>query len=639
MKIESLTRTLLACAAASSCLLSARTAHAGPVAGRSHDVILQAFDWQSYKYSLFANLPAKSQAIKDAGFTMVWLPPPQQSASAQGYLPTSYYTLSSAYGTETQLRTAVQSFKTKGLHVIADLVVNHRASEGNWHSFTSAPSWGTTAITSNDECWTTPGTSCTSNLTRGSLDTGDNYAPARDLDLTNASVIGNLKWWTTQRLMTDVGFDSFRFDYAKGYSGAMVASFNNNAQPYFSVAEYWKDLVYTNPEPHRTALVTYADAAQGTTAMFDFTTKGLLNESLTTNNFALLRGSDGRPAGLLGKNPRRAVTFAGNHDTDWSGNCGEGHPANEDAYGLGKWALPCGRTMLAYVYILTHPGIPTVYWTHYDTWNLKTDIDRLIALRNQQGVHSQSEVKIYQATTNLYAAVVNTNLAIKIGVTDTWTPPGSGWTLAASGFEWKVWTKARDWKRTVIFMQGNTVSGQDMFVRGGIDTTYAQNTLGRSCTNADNSLTYSCSIPVSHRNLRNTTTDEWKSLDEYLDWGGGEPNQGTNPDPSHVSVAQGTAADWTTNNSGNPNKVSVVGFGYDPLNTWGDHYWMIDVDMDCSSTVNGFFELKSYISGGPGWESNVSQAGAPYASNNHFAQCGKINVFVRGSSAVTVRNF
>jgi hypothetical protein len=180
-----------------------------------------------------------------------------------------------------------------------------------------------------------------------------------------------------------------------------------------------------------------------------------------------------------------------------------------------------------------------------------------------------------------------------------------------------------DIRRTVIFMYGQTVVGQDMFLRGGIDWTYARNNLGRDC--AVNQ--WLCAIPITHNLFPN---DPNRSNDKHLDWYGAETGQN--------SSIQGSPLVWTTNNANNPKKVAIDGYGYTPLNTWGDHYWMLDVQMDCSKGVkignDTWIELKSYISNGPGWENNVSQPGAPYASANHFAKCGWLNKFERGSSAV-----
>lgn len=190
---------------------------------------------------------------------------------------------------------------------------------------------------------------------------------------------------------------------------------------------------------------------------------------------------------------------------------------------------------------------------------------------------------------------------------------------------------AADWQRTTVFILGQTQTGQDMFVRGGIDHNFALSQLGRNCTQA-NKL---CAIPIRHLNLKNATTAPWKSNDTFLDWYGTETNQST--------AAQGTPSDWTINtwpsSWGTKKTVAIDGFGEEPLNLWGAHYWMMDVLMDCSATVNGWFELKSFISNGPGWEPNVAQSGTPYSSGNHFAQCGKINKFERGSNTALIIPF
>ena len=127
----------------------------------------------------------------------------------------------------------------------------------------------------------------------------------------------------------------------------------------------------------------------------------------------------------------------------------------------------------------------------------------------------------------------------------------------------------------------------------------------------------------------------WKANDNYLDWYGIEQGQS--------SEAQGTAMDWTTNiwpsEFGVQKTVDNDGFGVTALNIWGEHYLMLDVDMDCSKAVNGWFELKAFVKNGPEWEGDINQANTPYASTNHMAQCGKINMFEFNSSSVEVRDF
>ncbi|MBT0586271.1 alpha-amylase [Alteromonas oceanisediminis] len=189
----------------------------------------------------------------------------------------------------------------------------------------------------------------------------------------------------------------------------------------------------------------------------------------------------------------------------------------------------------------------------------------------------------------------------------------------------------QDWQRTVVFVQAQTASGQDMFVRGGIDHSYAASALGKSCTDANRE----CAIPIRHNNLRNSTTAPWKASDSELDWYGVQAGQSTQ--------AEGTALDWTTNAWpaawGAYRSVANDGYGEEPLNQWGDHFWMLDVDMDCSQTANGWFELKAFVKNGQGWENDVQQPGAPYASTNHLAQCGKVNRFTFNQDAAVISDF
>ncbi len=197
--------------------------------------------------------------------------------------------------------------------------------------------------------------------------------------------------------------------------------------------------------------------------------------------------------------------------------------------------------------------------------------------------------------------------------------------------------QATDFRRTVIFIFGITEPGQDLFVRGGLDHARAQQLLGLSCTASN----YQCAIPIRHLNRSNATTEPWKDHDDRLDWYGKEPLQNG---VSHGVVSEGTPADWTTDawpsDWGAERTVASDGYGTEPLNRFGMHYWMIDVEMDCAHGFawNGasWFELKSFISNGPGWEPDVAQPSTPYPSGNHFGQCGAINVFRRGSSGARI---
>ncbi|MBK7395115.1 MAG: hypothetical protein IPJ34_02135 [Myxococcales bacterium] len=195
----------------------------------------------------------------------------------------------------------------------------------------------------------------------------------------------------------------------------------------------------------------------------------------------------------------------------------------------------------------------------------------------------------------------------------------------------------------MVFIKGETSPGQDLFVRGGIDHDASKKLRGVDCQNDDGSPNFRCALPIVHRNLRNATTKPWKLGDAFLDWYGRETTQLV---PSAAGLAQGTAADWTTNgwpsSWGATKTVPVDGYGLEKLNTVGPHLWMLDVDMDCTQAFKGldgarWFEVKSFVSNGPGWEGDVAQAGTPYPSANHFARCGQVSVFERGKSTATFK--
>ncbi len=97
---------------------------------------------------------------------------------------------------------------------------------------------------------------------------------------------------------------------------------------------------------------------------------------------------------------------------------------------------------LGYAYLLTHPGVPCVFWTHYFDWGEATRrrMDRLIKVRQHAGIHASSHVEIKEAGNGLYAAIVDGRVALKLG-SRGWHP-GGGWQLALDGEKFAVWTRS-----------------------------------------------------------------------------------------------------------------------------------------------------------------------------------------------------
>jgi len=175
-------------------------------------------------------------------------------------------------------------------------------------------------------------------------------------------------------------------------------------------------------------------------------------------------------------------------------------------------------------------------------------------------------------------------------------------------------TPTRDIRRTVVFIYGQTIPGQDMFVRGGAKGGTA--------------------IRIRHRNWLNQHTNNYRFGDANLDFEGVELGQNAPPG----RFGGGSPVDWTTSlaqGQGQP-YASTAGFGIADENTFGSNYWMLDVDMDCEQAFddghgNKWFELKALIAPRPGPEADVAQTSdptPPYHSPNHMGLCGMVNVFV-----------
>ncbi|KAK7067087.1 hypothetical protein SK128_022546 [Halocaridina rubra] len=176
--------------------------------------------------------------------------------------------------------------------------------------------------------------------------------------------------------------------------------------------------------------------------------------------------------------------------------------------------------------------------------------------------------------------------------------------------------------RTVIFVHKMTNPGQDLFIRGGIDSAQRP-----GCTS--DAETDPCAISHTVNSLGTSTHYDkysaWSVGDTKLDWFGAQSAQGS----YSGQAADGSPLAWTSNQPGSA--------GYQELNTFGEHYWMLDVQMNCDETENGWFEFKSFLTNdATGWEADITQVSScsgdaggskPYSSKNHLGRCGYLNVF------------
>ena len=406
---------------------------ADPPARVANGVMLQSFGWNSQARgtpSKWYNLiKQRAESIKALGVDFVWFPPVSRSVSPQGYLPGDYYDLGDSdnptfYGNQQQLEAALDALNAQGVLPIADIVVNHRCAgkqdnNGIWniyHFASGKAKWEQWAVCSGQYGGT------------GNADSGGSYHAAPDLDHSNVKVREDIAEW--MNWLKKLGFKGWRYDYSKGYASRYAGYYDEQTNPAFSVGEVWNNMAFqgsslnSNQDAHRKDLCNWIDGNPSKVAcLFDFTTKGILQVAVN-GEYWRLRDKDGKPAGLIGWWPARAVTFVDNHDT-----------GSQQSH----WPFPDKKVMQGYAYILTHPGIPCVFWEHAYDWNLYAQIQKLIAVRKQNKIDSTSKIEIIKAEDGLYAAIIDGKVAVKLGGKD-WAPDAS-FKLAASGDNYAVWAK------------------------------------------------------------------------------------------------------------------------------------------------------------------------------------------------------
>lgn len=340
-------------------------------------VMLQGFYWDSYRASKWCNLEAQADDLAPY-FSLVWIPQSANCSSGRsmGYDDLYWFSnYNSSFGNEAELRSMINTFKSKGIGTIADVVINHRNTLTSWTDFPVETYKGVTyKMNSTDICsdddkggtlsWAnkqTPKVSLSSNK-----DTGDDWDGMRDLDHNSSNVQTVVKAYLDM-LLNDFGYAGFRYDMVKGYAGKFTGIYNTAAKPRFSVGEYWDGNVAT--------VKTWINATKvnevPTSAAFDFPIRYAVRD-LIANNWGSMAKS-----GLISDATYRqyAVTFVENHDTEYRSSDEKQDPIRKD-------------TLAANAFILASCGTPCVFYKHWQAY--PTDIKKMINARHIAGITNTS---------------------------------------------------------------------------------------------------------------------------------------------------------------------------------------------------------------------------------------------------------
>ncbi|KAG1347818.1 Alpha-amylase isozyme 2A [Cocos nucifera] len=194
-----------------------------PGTGTGREIMFQGFNWESWRRRWYLELAPKAADLSQSGVTAVWFPPPTESVAPQGYMPSDLYNLNSCYGSVEELKQCIEEMHAHDL----------LSPNGVWNIFGGKLAWGPEAIVCDDPNF----------QGRGNPSTGDIFHAAPNIDHSQEFVRRDIKDWLNW-LRNDVGFDGWRLDFVRGFSGGYVKEYIEASNPAFAIGEYWDSLAY-----------------------------------------------------------------------------------------------------------------------------------------------------------------------------------------------------------------------------------------------------------------------------------------------------------------------------------------------------------------------------------------------------------
>lgn len=392
-------------------------------------VMLQGFSWDSYNESQWKVLEKQADELKGY-IDLVWLPQSgkcMESTQVMGYMPYYYFNQNSSFGSEAELRSLITKFKAAGIGAIADVVVNHRNTEG-WYTFPAETYKGvtyqmqSTDICKNDDGGTTATQAATDGVSLSqNNDEGTDFGGCRDIDHKSENVQKVIKAYL-KYLKDDLGYTGFRYDMVKGFDGSHVADYNDATGVEYSVGEYWDG---------NDKIESWINRTNKKSAAFDFqfrynvrdAVNGAANGKVTkSSDWSKLNSNDNL---MHDANYRRyAVTFVENHDTQKRSESEQNDPLRKD-------------TIAANAYMLAMPGTPCIFQPHWNAY--KSEIKEMIAARKYAGITNMSNYVNKQSKKTLYVnevAGTKHKLLVAVGNDAAGYAGETGYTKILSGYHY-----------------------------------------------------------------------------------------------------------------------------------------------------------------------------------------------------------
>lgn len=392
-------------------------------------VMLQGFSWDSYNESQWKVLEKQADELKGY-IDLVWLPQSGkclETTQVMGYMPYYYFNQNSSFGSEAELRSLITKFKAAGIGAIADVVINHRNTEG-WYTFPAETYKGvtyqmqSTDICKNDDGGTTATQAATDGVSLSqNIDEGTDFGGCRDIDHKSENVQKVIKAYL-KYLKDDLGYTGFRYDMVKGFDGSHVADYNDATGVEYSVGEYWDG---------NDKIESWINRTNKKSAAFDFqfrynvrdAVNGAANGKVaTSSDWSKLYSNDNL---MHDANYRRyAVTFVENHDTQKRSESEQNDPLRKD-------------TIAANAYMLAMPGTPCIFQPHWNAY--KSEIKEMIAARKYAGITNMSNYANKQSKKTLYVNKVTGTkhkLLVAVGNDADKYAGETGYTKILSGYHY-----------------------------------------------------------------------------------------------------------------------------------------------------------------------------------------------------------